>query len=342
MLSISSNISLTGISMTKRVIDSISNNIANADTEGYRKLVNDNYELSPGLHSGMGVDTFIARASDPILDANLRKARFKMAEEVALQEGADAANTVATNTNIDGAYTAFMNATKDLQFNPTSAALQTVFDSTGQDFTEAIQITEQGFSSVKSTLQYKSELAQIELTGLRQKLTDLSASTSDGAYIEANYIRDKITTIEGTISGYKKAMYQTIPIVESAFNTANDNVIADINMKNGAVLIDTTKTWINAPTDINTLANSDIKLYGEDVGTAKATAGSYANTSLLGVRYATADFTSAKSSTDKAYNVDMTNELVKLKQYQNLYEANMQVLATSNQMLGTLLNIVAR
>jgi flagellar hook-associated protein FlgK len=343
MLSISSSTALSGINMTKRVIDSISNNISNSDTTGYRKLTNDNYELAPQAGSGGGVDTFISRASDPIVDANLKKARFKVAEEVALQEGTDAANTVATNTNIDGAYTAFMNATKDLQLNPTNPALQSVFDATGQDFTKAIGLTKQGFANITATLTQKSALAQIELTGLQRKLTDLSASGSDGAYVQANYIKDQITALQGTLSGYNKAMTQNIPVTQAAFQTATDSVTADINTKAGVTLIGTGDTWNSSVFgNTNALANSTVTTFADAVGTAKAMAGSDANTSLLGVRYATADFSSASSAYDKAYGVDMASELMKLKQYQNLYDANMQVFATANQMLGTLLNTMAR
>lgn len=343
MLSIASNTALTGINMTKRVIDMASNNISNADTLGYRKLQNNNYELAPMAGSGGGVDTFISRASDAIVDANLTRARFKLAEETALKEGTDAANTIATNTNIDGAYTALMNATKDLQLDPTNTALQSVFDATGQDFVKAMSITQQGFTEAKANLVQKSALAQIELQGLQRKLTDLSASGSDGAYVEANYIKDQITTLQGTLSGYSKAMTQAIPISEAAFKSATDAVTTDINTLNGADLIGPGNTWNNAAySDINALANSTVTTFGNAVGTAKAIAGSNANTSLLGVRYATADFSSASSAYDKTYGVDMAAELIKLKQYQNLYDANMQVFAASNQMLGTLLNIMAR
>lgn len=343
MLSIASNTALTGINMTKRVIDMASNNIANADTQGYRKLQNDNYELAPNAGSGGGVSTFISRASDPAVDANLSKARFKLAEETALKEGTDAANMVATNTNVDGAYSALMNATKDLQLDPTNAALQSVFDAAGQDFVKAVGITQQGFTDAKATLTQKSALANVELQGLQRKLTDLSASTSDGAYVEANYIKDQITTLQGTMSGYSKAMTQAIPVTETAFKSATDKVATDINTKAGATLIGADNTWnANVFGDTNALANSNVTTFGDDVGMAKAIAGSNANTSLLGERYATADFTSAASASDKAYGVDMTAELVRLKQYQNLYDANMQVFSTANQMLGTLLNVMAR
>lgn len=343
MLSVASNIALTGLSMNKRVIDAVSNNIANADTTGYRRLENNNYELAPMAGSGSGVSTFISRASDPTVDANLTRSRFKLAEETALQEGTDAANTVATNTNIDGAYTALMNATKDLQLDPTNTALQSVFDAAGQDFAKAMGITQQGFTDAKATLQQKMSLANIQLQGLQRKLTDLSASGSDGAYVEANYIKDQITTLQGTISGYTKAITQAIPVTEAAFKTATDNVTTDINTKAGVTLIGPGNTW-NAGVfgNTNALANTTVTTFADAVGTAKAIAGSNANTSLLGVRYATADYTSASAAADKAYSVDMASELVKLKQYQNLYDANMQVFATSNQMLGTLLNVMAR
>lgn len=343
MLSIASNTALSGISMTKRVIDATSNNIANADTAGYRKLQNDNYELAPMAGSGSGVDTFISRASDPSVDANLTRSRFKLAEETALQEGTNAANTVASNTNIDGAYAALMNATKDLQLDPTNTALQSVFDAAGQDFTKAMGITQQGFADIKTTLQQKSALANVELQGLQRKLTDLSASGSDGAYVEANYIKSQITTLQGTLSGYSKAMTQAVPLAEAAFQTATDNVTADINTKAGVTLIGLNNSW-NAGLfgNTNALANSNVTAFGDDVGMAKAIAGSNANTSLLGVRYATADYTSASAASDKVYGVDMATELVKLKQYQNLYDANMQVFATANNMLGTLLNVMAR
>lgn len=343
MLSIASSTALTGISMTKRVIDMSSTNISNADTKGYRKLKNDNYELAPEAGSGGGVDTFISRASDPTVDANLKKARYALAEETALKEGTDAANIVATNTNVDGAYSALMNAAKDLQFAPTNEALQAVFDAAGQDFAKSVAITKQGFSDIQANLTQKSALASIELQGLQRKLTDLSASGGDGSYVEANYIKDQITTLQGTLSGYSKAMVQAVPITETAFKDSVDNVTTDINTKNGATLINADGTWNNnAFNDLNALADSKIITFADAIGTAKAIAGSNANTSLLGVRYATADFTSASSASDKAYGVDMTEELVRLKQYQNLYEANMQVFSTSNQMLGTLLNVMAR
>jgi flagellar hook-associated protein FlgK len=343
MLSISSNTALTGINMTKKVIDMASNNISNADTVGYRKLTNNNYELAPQSGSGGGVDTFISRASDPIVDANLTRARYKLAEESALKEGTDAANIVATNTNVDGAYSALMNATKDLQLDPTNTALQSVFDAAGQDFSKAITLTQTGFTDIKASLSQKTALAQIELQGLQRKLTDLSASGSDGAYVEANYIKDQITTLQGTLSGYSKAMTQAVPVTQASFLSATNAVTTDINTKAGSILINPDNTWnSNVFGNTNALANSQISTFADAIGTAKAIAGSNANTSVLGVRYATADFTSASSAFDKTYGVDMASELMKLKQYQNLYDANMQVFAASNQMLGTLLNIMAR
>ena len=343
MLSVASSTALTGIRMTKHVIDSISNNISNADTAGYRRLQNDNYELAPQAGSGSGVDTFISRANDPIVDANLTRARFRLAEETAMKEGTDAANIVATNTNVDGAYSALMNSAKDLQLNPTNNALKSVFDAAGQDFTKAIKITKDSFAAISTNLAQKSDLANIELQGLQRKLTELSSSGSDGAYVEANYIKDKITTLQGTLSGYSKAMYQNLPVTTAAFNAATDAVTTDINTRNGATLINPDDTWnTSAFSNVNSLADSNVSDFGNAVGKAKAIAGSNANTSLLGQRYATADFTSASAAADAAYSVDTASELIKLKQYQNLYDANMQVFATSDQMLGTLLNIVAR
>jgi flagellar hook-associated protein FlgK len=236
-----------------------------------------------------------------------------------------------------------MNATKDLQFSPTNPALQQVFDSAGEDFTKAIRITQSGFQDIQISLAQKSALATIELQGLEKKLTELSTSGSDGAYVAAIYIKDQITTLNGTLSGYRKAMAQSIPIVQNAFQSATDAVVTDINSRNGAELITSTNSWNAAGyNDLNALADSQVSIFGDDIGTAKAIAGSNANTSLLGVRYTTADFTSAAAASDKAYGVDLTEELVKLKQYQNLYEANMQVFSTADQMLGTLLNVVAR
>jgi flagellar hook-associated protein FlgK len=346
MLTGAINSALTGIKTAQRVVDMASNNIANIDTPGYKRLENSNFSI-PGLSSvgaiGIGVGTIISATDNPYVENQMQRSQFQIAEKVALKEAADAIADVAKESDVATSYVAMTNAAKDLAFDKNNVALRTVFNATGKDFSAAIKNTSARLDTVSADLTNKISLNNIQIQALQAQLAEITKNApSDSTPANVNYIQQQLSTLTGSISGYKEALSKIIPPVTAAYTQAVDNVKTDINTRFGTTLLDSNNNWTSNAGNITSLADSELSTFGNEFGSVQAEAGSASNSALIGLRYATEEYTASQTQYADTFGVNLTDETLKVMNYQKMYEANAKVFQVADSMLGTLIDIVAR
>lgn len=346
MLTGAINSSVTGIKTAQRVVDMASNNIANINTPGYQRLENKNFSI-PGLTSvnaiGIGVGTHINATDNPYVENQMQRSQFQIAEKVSLKEAADAVAEIARESDVSEAYVKMTNAAKDLAFDKNNVALRTVFNTAGKDFSKAIKNTSTRLESVGAELSNKISLNNIQIEALQAQLAEITKNApSDSTPANVNHIQQQLSTLTGTISGYKEALAKIIPPVTAAYTQAIDSVKADINTRFGTELLDSNNDWTSRVGNITSLADSELIKFGNEFGSVQAEAAGASNSALIGLRYATEEYTASLNQYSDTFGVSLTDETVRVMNYQKMYEANAKVFQVADSMLGTLIDMVAR
>ncbi len=350
MISNAFNIGASGLRTTQKVVDMLSHNIANADTPGYKRLENHNFELNfsgpdnkPFLPAG--VDTTISSNNDPWLDKRMADALKDKAMNDAVAEGVGDLEKVTTDSTLESSFTAFMNASHDLQTDPNSVNLEH-FNQTGKAFIDNVNRVDQAFGQVADTIQKKVDLNNIRLEALQKKLSELTTQpNSEDVVSEVNFIKQQISQVTGSIAGYNKVLNEIIPPVTGLYNQAKSEVIQGANTSYGQTLIqsnpDGSFAWENTTGngDIDALVEFGSQKFNWDMGRIKTVVGSMLESADIGAAFSGQNLDATQSAYKAAYGVDLADQAVKLQQYQRMYEANAKVIQTADSMLGTLLNI---
>lgn len=346
MLTGAINSAMTGVKTAQRVVDMSSNNIANADTEGYKRLENKNFEI-PGLTSvnaiGIGVGTNIESNKDPLLDGRMERAQVSLAEKVALKEASDQIAEVTTQSDLPESYANLMNSAKDLSFDKSNKVLQTYFNEAGKQFSAALKNTASKLEDVRQQLEYKISLHDQQIKALQEQLSTITRSApNDRTSTSVNALTQQLSMLTGTVGGYRKALAEVIPPVTAAYTMATDSVKTDINTRFGKELIDSNNNWTSNAGNISALADSTLSEFGQGFGSVQALAGGASQASKQELMYATEDYNNVQRSYTDAFGVDLSTETMRMMNYQKMYEANAKVLQVADQMLGTLIDLVAR
>lgn len=346
MLTGAINSAMTGVKTAQRVVDMASNNIANADTAGYKRLENKNFEI-PGLTSvnaiGIGVGTNIETTKDAQLDNRMEQARVSLAEKVAMKESADQIAEVTTQSDLPESYSNLMNAAKDLAFDKNNKVLQTAFNEAGKQFSSALKNTASRLEDVKQQLEYKVNINDQQIKALQEQLSNITRNApGDGTSTSVNALTQQLSMLTGTVGGYRKALAEIIPPVTAAYTLATDSVKADINTRFGQELLDSNNNWTSKAGNITALADSTLNDFGQGFGSVQALAGGVSAAGRQEVVYATEDYNNVQRSYTDTFGVDLSTETMRMMNYQKMYEANAKVLQVADQMLGTLIDIVAR
>jgi flagellar hook-associated protein FlgK len=346
MLTSAISSAMSGIKTSQRIVDMSSNNIANIDTPGYKRLENKNFSI-PALSSvsaiGIGVGTNINATENPYVEKQMQRSQFQIAEKVSLKEAADSIAAVAKESGVAEAYASMTNAAKELAFNKNDPTLKTIFNAAGKDFSTAIKNTQTRLDGVSTNLTNKISLNEIQIQALQNQLAEITKNApSDSTPANVNYIQQQLSSLTGSISGYKEALSKIIPPVTASYTQAITDVKLDINTKFGAELLDSNNNWTSNTGNITAVADSELITFGNSFGSFQAEAGSASNSALLGLKYATDEYTASESEYKDTFGVDLATETLKVANYKKMYEANAKVFQVADSMLGTLLDIVAR
>lgn len=343
------SIGLSGIRVANEVTKMLSHNIANANTPGYKRLENHNYEINfsgpnnkPFLPGGVGTN-IVSGNNYPWLDNRYNDALGAKAEADAVKEGVDQLEKITTDETLEKAFSTFMNASHDLKYNPNEPVYKERFDLAGEAFVERLNALDNSFADAQTDITEKIDLNNIRLQNLQSQLQSLTSQTnSEDVVSEINYLKQQISQVTGSISGYQKVLQKIVPPVTAMYSQAKADVIDGSNNSYQTEIISTGAngyTWNREPiNNINDLVEFGNQKFNKDLGRIKTVIGSLQENANIGASYGDSTLSAAADAYNSAYAVDIEEQAIKLKEYERYYEANMLVIKTADNMLGTLLD----
>jgi len=334
-----SSIALTALQTAEQVSAMASHNIANANTPGFHRLVENNSELS----FGAGVKTDISQKRDRYLEMTLNAAQNSFSESLALKDGLRQIDDLLSNAEVSKAYDNFMISNQQLLVNPDDPIRQKDFDVKGQAFTESMKNLTTAFNQIQKQIQQKLDLNAIELQSVKSELSRLASKPmNDAISNQISALETRLQSLSGSISGYNKLLFSIIPPIVGQYFNAKEQITQGINDTYGQQLIDPSGNWNYIPGGDNVaLANFDNGNFIEQMGTMLTAVGSQAaNTSLTNISQGNL-LDSLTIQAQQAYGVNFVDETVKLQEYQKMYQAAAMVIKTENEMIGSLLNAIA-
>ena len=350
------NIAATGLLAFRKATELTSNNIANANTEGFIKdrAIFSELPRVDGIGSGVRMDP--AKA-DGLLD-NVNDAILDIETEVGYGEGVEdglALVPVDSFTDIMDKVAEFKNSTAELADDPDSAVIRTKFISASNDLMNSVNSLNQTFDNSINSIN--------KSIGLNQQQIDVLKDSDDFAD------QKEWAKLEGYNEGLKAVADEIIPNIQSIANIAIDTFTGRIN--------EVYKDGTNQNGDTNTLLFNDgavVPQTARDVS-AGTTAGD--NSIAMGMLEAIdggnrsefstirdeliqADFTFSmaletntgdlsrdefymkqlKAAKQEQYGVDLDQEAVNLLKYKQAYEAMAKVIKADDEMFRSLLNVV--
>jgi hypothetical protein len=319
------NISASALRTADKVTAMISQNIANADTPGYRRLENRNYEINhsgpdnkPFLPGGVGTDIF--RTGDQWTDRRFLNALYNKSQADAENEGVRELDRIATDTSLEEAFTAFMSASQDLMANPKDIVYQERLQQTGEHFVSQLNRLSNDFSAIKNTIREKIDLNNIQLNSIQDQLAALAKKTpSEDVVSEINYLKQQLSRVTGTLDGYNKVLRSIIPPIETMYREVTEKVVAGTNESYSGTLIenDGEKWQWNRGVlgDIVSLTEFSSQGFNKEIGRIKTVIGSLAEQLGVAADAGASALSGAQSAYDAAYGVDLVQQSIKLKEY---------------------------
>lgn len=191
-------IGLQGLQVAQAALSATSNNIANADTDGYTREVpqfTENALSQQGNSiSGGGVTlTGLQSVRDELLNLQIQAQTSQQSSADTQYSQLDQLQTYFTSTGADitSAFSAFSTSLTQLSSNPTSSAAQQSALSAGQNLAQAFNTTAGGLTSAQSTAnsQVTQTVAQInnltaQIAQLNGQVAQLTAAGEDGGTAE--------------------------------------------------------------------------------------------------------------------------------------------------------------
>jgi len=334
-----SNIALSALQVADQVAAMSTNNIANANTPGFHRLIENNTEL--GFNSG--VKTNISQKKDQYLESSLNAAQNSFSESLALKEGLKQLDDTLSNTDVTTAYDNFLSSNQQLLLNPNDPVRQKDFDIKGNAFTDSLKNLAQAFNQIQKQIQQKLDLNSIELQSVKAELSRLAAKPMDDATSnQISALETRLQSLTGSVSGYNKLLSSIIPPIVGQYFDARDTITQDINNKYGKQLIDASGNWNYTPGGNNVdLASFDNGSFIEKMGTLLTSVGAQNSNNDLTNNSQENILDSLKIQAQQSYGVNFVDETIKIQEYQKVYQAATMVIKAENEMIGSLLNAIA-
>ncbi|NBP03596.1 MAG: hypothetical protein EBU90_26575, partial [Proteobacteria bacterium] len=311
-----SNIALSALQVADQVAAMSTNNIANANTPGFHRLIENNTEL--GFNSG--VKTNISQKKDQYLESSLNAAQNSFSESLALKEGLKQLDDTLSNTDVTTAYDNFLSSNQQLLLNPNDPVRQKDFDIKGNAFTDSLKNLAQAFNQIQKQIQQKLDLNSIELQSVKAELSRLAAKPMDDATSnQISALETRLQSLTGSISGYNKLLSSIIPPIVGQYFDARDTITQDINNKYGKQLIDASGNWNYTPGGNNVdLASFDNGSFIEKMGTLLTSVGAQNSNNDLTNNSQGNILDSLKIQAQQSYGVNFVDETIKIQEYQKV------------------------
>jgi len=218
-------IAASGLDAQQAVMDTIAQNLSNANTPGYVKQTADLTTLTGGDALGVGGGVQVAaitQAADGLLAANVQQAQGALAQSTALQQvlsGAQAAFAEPGNNGISAQLSAFWQSWDGVAQNPSDLAART-------------QVINAAQNIVTSLSQASSQIAQLE-TNAQSQLGSVVSTT--------NTLLSQVATLNNQIIEAKGAGTSPNALVDQR-NALVDKLSSGIgavatNMPDGTVMV---------------------------------------------------------------------------------------------------------
>jgi flagellar hook-associated protein FlgK len=328
----------------QKVTEMISHNVANSNTPGYKKLVEHNQEVTFGKQLA-GVTTSIGKSGDIFLDRRVAYAIADSAEAQAYTKGLEILHNTVITKGAEEAFSAFMNSAHDLNINSQDIIRQEAFKQAGQTFSTQLKGLGSQLESAKGQLEELRDLEQIQLESLQKAMSAITAGpVTDEAKDRLASLQNSVMEATKSIAGYNKVLNGVIPSVNTMFTTARTEVIDGTNNSYGQNIIDADGGFTfdaNNIGDVKSLTEFGSQKFNKDMGRMLTSIGAQLNgaSQISGSAYDA--LAGALQAQKDATGVDITEQTIKALQYQRMYEAGAKLIQVENEMLGTLLNIVA-
>ena len=321
------NISVTGIQAAQKMASAIGQNIANANTQGYRRVDVITSEMNfsgpnniPFLPAG--VMATAVTPDKPWLDSRLNMAVNQNTQAQSylnsLQDFSSSINLEA----IEKRFSEFMGVSQDAMLIPTSQTLERFRASLDGLIIDINQFTNLVENSIKR-LNQQRELIQKELQ-------------SETNILNINDLQGKLTGINKALNTINNTSDNVNNIIANAVNDINDAYgIEIIKNDNGKYISD-----FNPNGDFQSLTEYGSQQFNTDIGTEKSMLGIAIRDAISSKEFANTELQGASEAWDNAYGVDITSEFLKLKQVESYHQANVMAAKVASDMTGTLLNIL--
>ena len=336
------SIGLSALKTAEKIENMLAHNIANADTPGYKKLVEHNSEVLHGSQLG-GVTTTIARSGNPFLDHRLNMALGDAAEAEAFDSGVDILNDNVKTKTVEEAFSSFMNASHDLNVNPSDTARQATFAEAGKIFSTQLRALGDQFTTSTQQITEMRDYTQLELNELQNQLSKLTAGpVTDESKSAVENLSRQVMMKTRSIEGYNKVINGVIPPITSMYTLARDTVVDGSNQSYGQDIIDTQGNFNFDPSNVGNvkaLTEFGSQKFNKDMGAMNTVMGSKLNAASSESQLKLDILAGVQADVKEQTGVDLVAETLRSKQYQRMYEAASQIIKTQDEMMGTILNI---
>ena len=332
------NIAASGLKAQGSNLDIIAQNIANKDTEGYKRL-NPKFNLV----QGGGVQFSASSNKYPWVDTNLSSKSMEFSKQTSMQDAADSLDNLFSNNNAEDAYAGFLNASKNLQTFPESKQHLKEFNKAGKFLNDSINQVSDALSDIQRNVKNKVELNRMELDALKSQLTQISSKGINESNInDVQLMQQRIADLTGSISGYNEFISSIMPPITYNFKKSTSEVMSKINDAGKKIMFRSDGEWNDQESVDNVAINNteSVVNFGDELGKLKVEVGVNSNTALLSTKFARNQYEQASMEYNDAYGVSLENETVNMMQAQRMFEANTKVLQASDNMIGSLLNVI--
>jgi flagellar hook-associated protein FlgK len=296
----------------------------------------------PFLPAGVRAD--VVTAGNVLLDNQLNSAAADAAKSAAYKEGLQMLADSISTKNVEQAFSEFMNSTQDLNINPDDPVRQEAFKNSGQSFSTELNSLGNQFTEITRKITQSRDLKQIQLENIQQAMSELTrGSASPETLQQLDAMKKQVMMLSSSIDGYNQILSGVIPPISSMYISARDQVVNGTNASYGQNIIDTSGGFQFDPNNLGNvkdLTEFGSQKFNNDMGVMQTHIGSKLNAAGM----ANDALQAILDGTLKTYNeqtgVDLTEQTIKMLQYQRMYEAGTKVIQAQDNMLGSLLNIM--
>ena len=334
--------SLSGLQVADKVLGMVAHNISNAETPGFHRYEEHNYEMGPfPVVAGVGTD--ISRTENQLLDDQLQAASMAKSNADIVNDAYDQLGKVPYE-DLQTSYSKMMEATHQLLRTPDDPIAQEAFNQTTLGFQKSTERYQDRLDQIKSNTELKVEITSARVQQLQARIHEVSKNgTTDPN--EINDLKSQLLSATGNLETYRRILSDIVPPVEFAFRSAVNTVHSNVNQLSGKdVFVDGESKYVTdfSNFDETRLPEWDSHWFNTEIGRIQTKTGYDQQDAAANLGYLTGKLDDLEAQYDAEFGVDLVEQQVKALQYQRMYEANAQMIKVQDSLIGTAIDMVAR